>query len=92
VVDITREKRLDMDEAAAFAKVSRQTIYALANRLRGKRLETAKLGGKRITTLEAIQRFLDQKDDRSAAPVLVPVGPPSDYEEASRLLKERHGF
>lgn len=91
MVDIIRETRLSMEEAAEFAGVTRQTVYAWANRIRGKRLETAKLGGKRVTTREAIQRFLDQ-DGGSSERVLVPVGPPSDFEDATRLLKERHGF
>lgn len=91
VVDLTREKRLDMDEAAAFAGVTRQTIYAWFTRRHGKRLETAKMGGKRITTLEALQRFLDQDGDEQAA-ASVPAGPQPDHDRAMQLLRERHGF
>lgn len=91
MVDITRETQLKMHEAAKVARVSRQTVYAWSTRRRGKRLETAKMGGHRITSLEAIQRFLEQNDEGAAA-VAVPVGPQPDHDRATQLLRERHGF
>lgn len=91
MVDITREKRLSMDDAAEVAGVTRQTIYAWARRKRGRRLETAKLGGGRITTLEALQRFIDQDSEAD-----VPQGNTArmTVEQQGQLaaMRARHGI
>lgn len=91
VVDIIRETRLSVNEAAKFAGVTRQTIHGWMARTHGKRLESAKLGGKRITTREAIQRFLDQEESGTRIPIRSVAGEVyANHERALAALDERH--
>jgi excisionase family DNA binding protein len=92
MIDVNREELLTFDEAASVMKVTWKTIYMWSKRA-GKRLESVKLGGKRLTSREALQRFAEQ-DDSDAHPVgavIPPAGPQSDYERSLQTLEERHG-
>jgi hypothetical protein len=93
VIDLTREKLIDLEEAATICDVTTKTIRMwMARTIR--RLETVKLGGKRMTSREALQRFAQQADEGSAAVgVVLPhgSGPSSDYAAAVRGFEERHG-
>lgn len=64
MVDLIREQPLELKEVAARFKVTMKTVYAWIDGVNGRRLETAKVGGKRYTTAEAIQRFSLEDDTR----------------------------
>lgn len=66
MVDLIREEPLELKEVAARFKVTMKTVYAWIDGVNGRRLETVKLGGKRYTTAEAIQRFSFEDDNRIA--------------------------
>lgn len=64
MIDITRETVVSLSDAARKLGVHIRTARQWAARQHTSKkpqLETAKAGGKRITTLEAIQRFLTQE-------------------------------
>jgi excisionase family DNA binding protein len=83
MVDITHGQRLlSVAEAAEVVSVTRKTIYKWAKTTCRPRLETAMAGGKRVTTLECLQRFLRQEE---------PSTPPdsriqTDYEAGLKLM------
>jgi DNA-binding XRE family transcriptional regulator len=63
MVDIMHGQRLlSVADAAAVVSVTRKTIYQWAKATDRPRLETAMAGGKRVTTLECLQRFLRQEE------------------------------
>ena len=88
VIDLTQERVVSINAAAERLGVSPKTVYVWAASTHEPRLETVKLGGKRVTTLEAIQRFARQDEP---TPALVGTTNPSDYERAMAGLRERHG-
>ena len=58
MVDFEREKPVSMAKAAHIYSVSVSTVHRWRSRgIRGVTLETARLGGKRVTTREALSRF-----------------------------------
>jgi hypothetical protein len=67
MIDLTREKPMTLDEAAAtlpgFGKMKTicyRTVWRWAAKgLRGVKLETVCVGNQRYTTREAVQRFID---------------------------------
>lgn len=91
MIDLTRETVLSVHQAAEKLGVTTKTVYLWASDARGDkpRLETAKVGGKRITTLEALQRFTQQ--EAGATPAYVPAIE-TDYEAAIRGLRDLHGI
>lgn len=90
MINLSHEQVLTLGQAAQKLGVTRQTVYRWAAQL-GHRLETVKLGGKRVTTNEAIQRFArHDREPQAAATVAAFDG--SGYATAMQNLKERHGF
>ncbi|MBC7853632.1 MAG: DUF1580 domain-containing protein [Pirellulaceae bacterium] len=88
MIDFTKEKPLSLAAVAERFGVAVKTVRSWARGVGGRRLETAKLGGKRFTSLEAIQRFAKQ----ATAQKHLPIEPlRADYEEVRRLLSERRG-
>ncbi|MBL9092278.1 MAG: DUF1580 domain-containing protein [Planctomycetaceae bacterium] len=75
MVDVTRETILSVEEAAERAHTSPKTIYSWfrthdhKGRPKQRVLESAKLGGKRITSLEALQRYVVQGMEPRPLPV-----------------------
>ena len=67
MIDFKTETVLTLAGAAKRLGISVKTVRAWSKRVSGRKLETAKLGGKRFTSLEAIQRFSLQSatDSRS---------------------------
>jgi len=65
VIDTTKEEPISLEQAARLVghargetRVSRQTLYRWASSgLRGVRLETVQVGGKKSTSREALDRF-----------------------------------
>lgn len=92
MIDFTRESQITLTAAAKRLGLNPITLRRWAVGCNGRKLETAKLGGKVYTSLEAIQRFSDQSDDTGdLAGAGIPVRPrPSD--DARRQLMERHGI
>lgn len=83
MVDIMHGQRLlSVAEAAAVVSVTRKTIYAWAKATDRPRLETALAGGKRVTTLECLQRFLRQEEPSTPPETRIP----TDYESGLRLM------
>jgi transposase len=73
MIDLKSETLLSLPEAAERLGVTLKTIYVWANRT-DRRLETAKLGGKRYTSLEAIQRFSVQNEEPQDRGTILPTG------------------
>jgi transposase len=69
VIDFTKEKPLSLAAVAERFGVAVKTVRAWARGVGGRRLETAKLGGKRFTSLEAIQRFSRQATEQEQLPL-----------------------
>jgi DNA-binding XRE family transcriptional regulator len=83
MVDIMHGQRLlSVAEAAAVVNVTRKTVYQWAKATGRPRLETALAGGKRVTTLECIQRFLRQEEPSTPPETRIP----TDYESAKQLM------
>lgn len=58
MVDLEREKPISMKMAAHIYSVALSTVHRWRSRgIGGITLETARLGGKRVTTREALSRF-----------------------------------
>lgn len=94
MVNITTELLLDLKQAAQRCGVSVKTIRNWSSRATEPRLETAKLGGKVVTTLEALQRFTVQKvsgehETRQSAAMARHTN--ATHEEAMQRLKAVHG-
>jgi hypothetical protein len=88
VIDVTREKLIDLDAAAEICAVTVKTIRMWMGR-QSRQLETVKLGGKRMTSREALQRFA-QQDGEAGSAVVLPHGGP-DPSDVARQMQERHG-
>jgi hypothetical protein len=83
------ETLLTFEEAAEICRTTWKTIYVWSKRA-AKPLESIKLGGKRMTSKEAIERFME-RDGEGQGGIVLPPGPSTDYEDAMRGLRERHG-
>ncbi len=68
VIDFTKETPLSLAAVAERFGVAVKTVRSWARGVGGRRLETAKLGGKRFTSLEAIQRFSKQATQQKQLP------------------------
>jgi hypothetical protein len=68
VIDFTKETPLSLAAVAERFGVAVKTVRSWARGVGGRRLETAKLGGKRFTSLEAIQRFSMQATQQKQLP------------------------
>ena len=68
VIDFTKEKPLSLAAVSQRFGVTVKTVRSWARGVGGRRLETAKLGGKRFTSLEAIQRFSRQTAQQKQLP------------------------
>lgn len=81
MIDITTETVLTLADAAkrlptrSGRRIHVSTLYRWSQRgCRGIRLETAQLGGSRITSMQALQRFCERlgaADARASAPMAV---------------------
>ena len=88
VFDVMRETPVSLKDVAARFGVTLKTVYAWASRTEGKRLETVKVGGKRVTTAEAVQRFLSEDKPQPTPRFNFPQ---YDHEAALRTLRDVHG-
>jgi hypothetical protein len=88
-IDTTTETLIAFHEATAHVPGRRVHVSTLhrwrLHGVRGRRLETILCGGRRFTSLEAIQRFL-QDDASPAGMVAVPCGDPRRVAAAEREL------
>jgi transposase len=87
-----RETPISLRQLAKRLGVTPKTVYLWSSPQRGAkpRLETARVGGKRMTSLEALQRFTQQDDETPA--VQVPHSSSSEYEREKQLLRAERGF
>jgi|GEM_PF-2560904 len=85
MVNFTNETPILLTDAAARLHIQIRTIRVWAKGVNGRQLETAKLGRKTYTTLEAIQRF-----SISTEPSYRPSQQSAN--EAKEQLKSRHGI
>jgi hypothetical protein len=61
VIDLQREEPLSLAQAAKVLKKSHPSVFRYCTTgIRGVRLETVRLGKQRLTSVSAIQRFLDR--------------------------------
>lgn len=86
-LDITRETVVDLNEVARRLRVHIKTVRGWGKRLNGPRLETAKFGGKIVTSLEALQRFAVSNNIKQK-----PAGQARPNQDVTRYLKEAHGI
>ena len=89
VIDFKTETVLSLAGAAKRLGVTVKTVRSWSKRVRLKRLETAKLGGRVYTSLEAIQRFSEQREDAPSASTARAVR--RNHQQASRLLWDELG-
>jgi hypothetical protein len=68
MIDFTKEEPLSLATVAKRLGVAVETVRRWARGIQGMQLETAKLGGKRFTSLEAIQRFSRQSIKQKKLP------------------------
>ena len=68
MIDFTKETPLSLAAVAKRSGVAIETVRRWARGVGGLRLETAKLGGRRFTSLEAIQRFSQQGTKQKRLP------------------------
>lgn len=89
-IDITRETVVDLNDVARRLRVHIKTVRGWGKRLNGRRLETVKLGGKIVTSLEALQRFAISNGPGGAGDSKSPR--PRPKPDSARCLKEAHGI
>jgi len=82
MVNIIHDRLFTPEQAAAHFGVSRPTIYAWLRR----GLESVRMGGRRYTTAEALQRFARQ-DTKSSVAISVAQQP--DAESILQMLRDR---
>lgn len=92
MIDFTRESQITLTAAAKRFGLNPITLRRWANGRNGRKLETAKLGGKVYTSLEAIQRFSDQSDDSNELAGAGVSANSRTSDDARRQLMERHGI
>ena len=91
VIDFTKEKPLSLASVAERFGVAVKTVRSWARGVGGRRLETAKLGGKRFTSLEAIQRFSQQGTTQKQLPFNSRSSQKRGNSEKGQRLIELHG-
>src|SRR5687768_587115 len=92
VIDFKTETVLSLAGAAKRLSVTVKTVRSWSKRVRAKRLETAKLGGRVYTSLEALQRFSEQWEDAHPASAAKKARAlRRNQQPASRLLWEELG-
>jgi len=89
MIDVTCERVISLKDAAKRLGVTLKTVYLWSSSERQPRLETAKFGGKRVTSLEALQRF-SQQDDPALA--LAGAGINREREARREAQRRRHGI
>ena len=61
VIDLAREEALSLYQAGKVLRKSHPSVFRYCTTgIRGVRLETVRLGKQRLTSMSAIQRFLDR--------------------------------
>jgi len=88
MIDFKTETVISLAGAAKRLGVTVKTVRSWSKRVRARRLETAKLGGRVYTSLEAIQRFSEQRED---APRSGAKNARRKHQQATRLLWEEFG-
>ena len=88
MVDLIRETPVDLKTVANRFNVTMKTVYAWMKGVHGRQLETVKVGGKRVTSLEAIQRF--SRED--VAPRSVKATRQQDRVAATNRALKEHGL
>lgn len=92
VIDFKTETVLSLAGAAKRLGVTVKTVRSWSKRVRARRLETAKLGGRVYTSLEAIQRFSEQRDDAPPTSAVKNArARHRNHQQASRLLWDEFG-
>jgi hypothetical protein len=91
MLDLAQESTLTFAEAARDPVLGRPvhiaTIYRWANKgVRGIRLETVMVGGRRLTTQEAMTRFFDRLTQTAGSTGISSVGHTGGYQDAIREL------
>ena len=88
-MNVMQERPITLQSVAQRFGVTLKTVYCWAAGTSGKRLETVKVGGRRMTTEEAVNRFAsaDQQQQPSFAATSG-----NDYDASMKALKELHGF
>jgi hypothetical protein len=90
MVNVVNEQPLTLQQLAERLPFSYKTIHSWSKYgHRGVKLETVPLGGKRISSMEAVQRFTERLAQLEAAPV--PAVPPRS-QDANRRLREEFGL
>jgi hypothetical protein len=98
-IDILNEQILTLSQAAKLLprvrqgrKIGRSALYRwIGHGIGGVRLESALLGGTRVTSMEALQRFVDRRTD---GPRAGSVQTGHNDAQAARIEREldRHGL
>ena len=67
VIDLASEEPLSLAQVAKILRKSHPSVFRYATSgIRGVRLETIRLGKQRLTSMSAVQRFLDKLVDDDA--------------------------
>jgi len=104
MIDTQRETLLKMDEAAKHLKRTKKTVYEWARPVRPNGqpkpfwLETAKQNTRRVTSVEAIQRFTERCSQGEMQDQFRMLMPMSQVDQAARVaqtekrIKDKYGF
>ena len=94
MIDIARETLLSVADVARKLGVTRKAVYDWINRSAthpNKHLESVRVGGKVLTSENALRRFAQQSDDEQGSEQ--PERYPNlSHEEVARQLLEEHGI
>lgn len=88
MLDIQKETPVSLFEVAEKFNVTVTTVRKWTNPNKRHHLETAKIGGKRFTTWEAVQRFVEPDNPEAEKAAIIR----ASHERAMKVLRELHGF
>lgn len=92
MIDVIQETPVSLFDVARKLGVTTTTVRAWASNRGKRRLETAKVGGKRITSWEAVQRFIEQDDEADDVPPPRLAVVAANHERSMTVLREKYGF
>ena len=92
MIDVANVKLVTLGAVASLLSVRVRTVREWIAVRHVPVLETVKFGGRVYTSLQALQRFGQQRDGTRSPSGTVPVARQSNYDDAIRNLQAKHGL